>query len=285
MRKLITSLAALLLSCQAHSAAVWQVTNGEHTMYLGGTLHILSPQDYPLPSPYETAFEQADTLVFETDMETVSSASFAAKMIEQNSYDDAGTVAQDLTQDTYQLLESYISKRNLPLDTLKHLKPAILGLTLTMLEYQRAGLTSQGVDAYFFSKAMDEGKAIDWFETPDEQLAFISAMAEGQENEFIRYTLEDIEDLKSIITPMKDQWRSGNMQALHETAMGDVAEQYPQVYDDLLVNRNLNWIPKIEAMMKTPEVELVLVGTLHMPGNQGVLALLKQKGYTLTQLN
>nr|WP_232365178.1 TraB/GumN family protein [Salinimonas marina] len=87
------------------------------------------------------------------------------------------------------------------------------------------------------------------------------------------------------MTPMKDQWRAGDMQALHDTAMGDVAEQYPQVYDDLLVNRNHNWIPKIEAMMKSPEVELVLVGTLHMPGNEGVLALLKQKGYTLTQLH
>ncbi|WP_218355298.1 TraB/GumN family protein [Alteromonas lipotrueiana] len=285
MRKLITSLAIILLSCQAQGAAVWQVSNGEHTLYLGGTLHILSPQDYPLPSPYETAFAQSDTLVFETDMETVSSASFAAKMIKQNSYENAETVAKDLNPETYQLLESYMSKHNLPINTLKHLKPAMLGLTLTMLEYQRAGLTSQGVDAYFFNKAMDKNKPIEWFETPDQQLSFISAMADGQENEFIRYTLEDIEDLASIITPMKTHWRSGDMQALHDTAMGDVAQQYPQVYDDLLVKRNQNWLPKIEAMMQTPEVEFVLVGTLHMPGSQGVLALLKQKGYTLTQLN
>ena len=75
------------------------------------------------------------------------------------------------------------------------------------------------------------------------------------------------------------------MEALHETAMGDVAQQYPEVYDDLLVNRNKNWLPKIEAMMATNEIELILVGTLHMPGKEGVLALLEEKGYTLTQLN
>ncbi|QPG06637.1 TraB/GumN family protein [Salinimonas marina] len=201
MRKLITSLAALLLSCQAHSAAVWQVSNGEHTLYLGGTLHILSPQDYPLPAPYETAFEKADTLVFETDMETVSSAAFATKMIEQNSYEDAGTVAQELNDETYQLLTAYISKHNLPLDTLKHMKPAMLGLTLTMLEYRRAGLTSQGVDAYFFSKAMDEGKAIDWFETPDEQLAFISAMAEGRKTNLFATLLKILKTWKLLSPP------------------------------------------------------------------------------------
>lgn len=285
MRKIFSSLAVLLLSCQSQAASVWQVTKGDHTLYLGGTLHILSPNDYPLPAAYDKAYQQADTLVFETDMQTVSSPEFGQKMLQQNSYEAPHTIANDLSAETYQLLTSYMNARSLPVDTLIHLKPAMLGLTLTMIEFQREGLTSQGVDAYFFSKAIEEGKTIDWFETPDEQLAFISAMAQGQENAFIRYTLEDIQELSSALEPMKQQWRKGDMEALHETAMGDVAQQYPEVYDDLLVNRNKNWIPKIEAMMATDEIELVLVGTLHMPGKEGVLALLEEKGYTLTQLN
>lgn len=284
MGKFIGILACLFAAhCQA--ASVWQVTNGEHTLYLGGTLHLLSPSDYPLPDAYNQAYALADTLVFETDMATVSSPAFAGRMMQQNTYQNGQTIKNALTADTYQLLTEFLAQRKLPLAHLEQMKPALLGLTLTMLEYQKNGLTSEGVDAHFFAKAQADNKAIDWFETPQQQLDFISRMADNQEDAFIRYTLEDIQELSSHIDPLVRFWRQGDMNSLFTQVLKDFEQQYPQVYADLLVNRNANWLPHLEKMLNSAPTEFVLVGTLHMPGKHGVLALLEKAGYRVTRLD
>ena len=287
MKRLLTGLfmTASLVTSASHAASVWQVSNGDNTLYIGGTLHILSPSDYPLPKAYDKAYQKSDVLVFETDMQSVTSPAFAAKVMQQNTYQNGKTIADDLSDDTYQKLTEFLKARQLPVEQVVTLKPAMLGLTLTMMEYQRAGLTSQGVDAHFFAKGAEQEKQIDWFESPDEQLAFISKMADGQEDAFIRYTLEDIQELDKLIGPMKKHWRNGDMDALHTITLKDFKKTYPDVYEDLLVDRNANWLPKIKALIKTPETEFILVGTLHMPGDKGVLRLLEAQGYTVTQLD
>ncbi len=287
MKRLVTGLlmTASLACSTSHAASVWQVSDGDNTMYIGGTLHILSPSDYPLPDAYNNAYKESDVLVFETDMQAVTSPAFAARVMQQNTYQNGKTIADDLSDDTYQKLTAFLKARQLPVAQVVTLKPAMLGLTLTMMEYQRAGLTSEGVDAHFYAKGAEQNKQIDWFESPDEQLAFISSMADGQEDAFIRYTLEDIQELDKLVGPMKKHWRSGNMDELHAITLEDFKQTYPDVYEDLLVNRNANWLPKIQELMETPETEFILVGTLHMPGEKGVLSLLEAQGYTITQLN
>jgi uncharacterized protein YbaP (TraB family) len=56
-------------------------------------------------------------------------------------------------------------------------------------------------------------------------------------------------------------------------------KDYPELYQQVLVERNNNWLPQIEAFLKTPETELILVGALHLAGNDGLLAQLRQRGY------
>lgn len=285
MRNFSLALSALALSWSAQAASVWQVTDGQHTLYIGGTLHLLSASDYPLPEAYDRAYKQADMLVFETDMQAVSSAAFATKMMQQNTYAPGHSLVDDLSDDTLEQLTTYLADNGLPKAQLMQLKPAMLGLTLTMLQYQKAGLTSQGVDAYYHTRAQQDDKPQDWFETPDEQLSYITSMAEGQEDEFIQYTLEDLSELNKLIPPLTRDWRNGDIQGLYDLMISDLTTRYPKVHDDLLVSRNNNWLPKLKALMQTPQTEFVLVGTLHLPGKDGVLAMLKEQGYTLKQLH
>ncbi|HCA75529.1 MAG TPA: TraB/GumN family protein, partial [Alteromonas sp.] len=66
-----------LFTCSwTHAASVWQVSNAGNTVYIGGTLHILSPEDFPLPNAYGVAYNQADELVFETDIAGLNSPRF-----------------------------------------------------------------------------------------------------------------------------------------------------------------------------------------------------------------
>lgn len=69
----------------AHAASVYKVSGNGNTLYLGGTLHLLSANDYPLPVAYQTAYALSDIVTFETDMLAINSPHFAQKMVSQMS--------------------------------------------------------------------------------------------------------------------------------------------------------------------------------------------------------
>jgi hypothetical protein len=100
----------------------------------------------------------------------------------------------------------------------------------------------------------------------------------------IASTIDDMNQLSSYMDQMTADWRNGNLQGLMDVQLAELLE-YRAVYDAILLERNLAWIPKIEAMLATPETETILVGVLHMVGEDGLLALLRQQGYTVTQLH
>lgn len=277
--------ASLLLCCGAHGASVWKVSDGTNTFYLGGTMHILSPSDYPLPDAYEKAYEKADLLVFETDIAALNSAEFAKKSLELLTYGESGSLTDDISEKTLSILKSHLDERGVPIDRFMNMRPAMVGIALSMIEFQRMGLTSQGVDRFYFSKANDDGKAVNWLETPEEQLAFIAQLGEGEEDAYLQYSILDIEQLPDVLSKLRENWRSGDMHGMYALAMEDFKAEYPDVYHSILSERNNNWLPELVTLMETPEKEFVLVGTLHMPGENGVLAQLEQQGYSVEQLN
>ncbi len=279
-------IAAVLLwvSFATQAASVWKVSNDSHTLYMGGTLHILSPQDYPLPPSYKEAYTEADKIIFETDIAALSTQEFSQLSMQKLTYQNEQTLESVLAPATYSALKSHLSARGIPVANLQKLKPALVGITLSMIEFQRLGLTSQGVDNYFYTLAMGDGKTMGWFESPEEQLNFIAKMGEGDEDAFIRYSLDDVEKIPSILDQLRNDWREGDMDALNKHNLTEFEKSYPDIYDELLTKRNLNWMPDIEDMLTTPEVEFVLVGTLHLPGETGLLEMLEAKGYKVTQV-
>lgn len=274
-----------VLSFNSLAASVWEVTKNGNTVYLGGTLHILSPGDYPLPTAYDKAYKNADTVVFETDLAALNSPEFTQKTMALMMYTDGRTIKDDLSLETYQQLSDFLASRGLSIQQVSVMKPSMLGITLSMLEMQRQGLTSQGVDNFFFELASKDDKHIDWFETPEEQLTILANLGQGEEDAYIRYTLEELKTMPDLLGPLKKYWRNGDMTGLYEFSMAEFKADYPDVYADVLTTRNKAWLPKIERFLTTPDTELVLVGTMHMAGEEGVLSMLKAKGYKVTVLN
>lgn len=282
LSSLFTTFLLSALSCQA--ASVWQVSKGDNTIYLGGTLHILSPDDYPLPQQYDVAYQASDLLVFETDLAALVSPQFVEQTQQLMTYKNGRTIRDDLSEDTYQQLKTYLARYGVSVTQVEKMKPSFLGITLSMMALQHAGLTNPGVDNFFFTKADADEKRVDWFETPTQQLEILSKLGEGEEDAYIRYSLEELDTMSETLEPMKQAWRNGNMNQLFDSSMDTFKNDYPQVYANVLTKRNLAWLPKIEEYLATPETEFVLVGTMHMAGPDGVLSMLETKGFTVHQL-
>ncbi len=265
-------------------SSVWRVSSGTNSLYLGGTVHLLRPSDYPLPEEYERAYAASEELYFETDISAMNDLAVQAQMLQQLTYTDGRTLATVLSQEAYQALTDYTSSVGLPLTMLESFKPGMIISTLQVLEFQKLGFTPQGVDAYFNTRAMGEAKSIGALETLQEQIGFLAAMGEGNESEFILMSLRDIEKTNEVMEDMITAWRTGDSDELEDLFVDEMRREAPELYDSLLRQRNLRWIPQIEAMMNDPDTEFVLVGAAHLIGPEGLVVLLRQAGYEVTQL-
>lgn len=259
--------------------SVWKVSLGERQMYIGGTIHVLSNHDYPLPAEYRAAYQKAKIVVLETDLTSVNDLAYQQKVLQRMMYHDNKTLKDDLNSKTYSQLTTFLSKKGIPVEGVQRFKPTMLMMSLLMEELKRLGMAETGVDLHFNQKALADGKSIEHLETLDTQLAVLENMAKGMENEMVLHTLDEIKQLPILMKDMKQAWRKGDLKALEKIGVSQMQNEFPALYQSLLVDRNLAWLPAITKMMQTPEVEMILVGALHLVGEQGILNQLAKMGY------
>jgi len=272
------------LSPAAADSPVWKVAKGDRHLYIGGTVHILTQADYPLPEAFEQAYGAASVVVFEADFRELQTPEFQQALLSRAKYPDGTNLMMFLTDDTREHLVQYLADRRIPMDNLINFKAGMVAMTLTMVELQRLGLAGSGVDQFFSLRALNDQKEIGRLETAEEQLAFVADMGEGREDALVTYTLRQMEDLPEMMQAMKAAWRAGDNARLEEVALKPMEKDFPVMTDRFVEDRNDAWLPKIEAMLKTEDVELVLVGALHLLGEEGLLKRLKEKGYDIENL-
>ncbi|MFT5419486.1 MAG: hypothetical protein ACI9D5_000226 [Candidatus Endobugula sp.] len=277
-------LCSLSILADASSGPVWKVSKGQQSLFVGGTIHVLSPSDYPLPSVFDQAYQQADVLVFEADVAQMQTAEAQSLVIEKTTYSDGSTLKQALSAETYAVLTQFLSERGGDVSSLDQFKPGILTILLTLNELQRLGQSGQGVDAFYDQQAIADKKPRMFLETIEQQLDFLGSMGEGQEDSLVLHTLDELQDLSSAMLQLKSAWKKGDNEALMAVALIPWMADFPDIYQTLLVQRNNAWLPQIEAMLVTPAVEYVLVGALHLAGKDGILEQLRGRGYQVEQL-
>lgn len=288
MKKLLTLLSVvLLLSLPAVQAetSVWQVTKGEQRLYIAGTVHLLPPEQFPLPQEFSQAYREADTLVFETDVRELETAKGMQLLMQHAMYSDGRSLSQVLSANTYQQLQQYAKTQGVDLAPLNQFKPDFVLLTLMQVALQKAGMAGEGVDMHFLKQAVADNKPMLFLETVEQQLAMLLNISAENEDAFVMQNLQQLSELEVELTKIIAAWRSGDTGTMAELAMAftDTPEG-KQFYDALLVQRNKNWLPQLEQMLATPEIELVLVGALHLAGEANVLQLLREQGYSIKQL-
>lgn len=265
--------------------SVFKVSKGENSTYLLGTFHLLNAADHPLPAEFQQAYNAASSIYFEADLQAAQSPEFQMKFFKAISAPSGSTLQTLIKPETYMALEAFMAKKQMLITNFAPFSPAGAALMLTMAEYQKLGMMPEyGVDQFFFSKAQGDGKTIGHLETIDEQLSFIANLGKGQEDEMIMSTITELNTLEKSVGDLKKAWRSGNSKQLDKISLKEMREKFPDTYAEMIVNRNNKWMPEIEAMLTDKPTEAVMVGALHLVGPDGLIELLKKKGYKVTQL-
>ncbi len=284
--RLIATGLILSFVCTVSSAdtSVFKVSKDDEHLFIGGTIHMLAESDFPLPEEFDQAYQNAELIVFETDIEAMGSPEIQAKFAQRLTYTDGSTLADHITAETYETLTGFLSDRGLPANILDSYKPGLAMSFLTIVELQRLGMAGIGVDRYYSDKATSENKETQSLETVDQQLSFLEAIGEAEPDALLQHTISEMNKLEKVMVDIKRDWRRGVYATTLDKFMQDMKVQTPDLYETLMQNRNQAWVPQVEALMATPATEFVMVGVAHLAGDDSLLDMLESLGYTIEPL-
>ena len=122
---LLIALNALSVSTLAESS-VWKISKGDKYFYLGGTIHLLSPEDYPLPQAFIDAYRDSDKLIFETDIANADTPESQQKFLSAMTSGSDKTLIDKLDNTTYQQLQDFLASRNIPVENFSRFYPDLI---------------------------------------------------------------------------------------------------------------------------------------------------------------
>ncbi|NEX89371.1 TraB/GumN family protein [Aeromonas rivipollensis] len=282
-RTLLSLLLWLLLPLNAFAdPAFYRISKGNEQHWLLGSIHAGKPSLYPLPEPVERAWQQSRALVMEVDMTHISQAQWQ-EMGAITRLVDGKTLKDHLPMDLYRRTLIAAGQNGLTEAMLAPLRPWFAAITLTQAALERTGYRGEfGVDQHFAKRANDGGKPIVGLETLLEQLGYLASVGDNQ-TLMLESTLDELPELEKGFAEVMAAWQNGDQATLINLLKEEMAPPKLQAWleQTLLAERNRNWVKKWPGL---PNESFIVVGALHLYGEQGLLALLEQQGWRITSL-
>ena len=265
-------------------ATLWKVKGDHNTMYLLGSIHVLSKHAYPLKPALERAFDDANQVVFEIDLTQFTPRSFRQEFKRTALYPSGQSLSKKLSPGTIELLKSVLPDYGLTLDKVERFKPWFLAEWLSSRALEMAGFSDQlGVDFYFYHKAKAAGKPVLGLETLRDQAQIFDSFNDEESELYLVSTISGLPAYAVMVGRLVDAWKDGDVGLLDQLLNQDKRSD-PTTHDVLFSKRNSKWMPEIERFAHESGNYLIIVGAGHLVGDDGVVAQLKRAGYSVQQL-
>jgi len=272
--------ALLLLTGNAWAdPAVWRAsTNGDSELWLLGSVHYLREQDHPLPDVIEQLYARADALVMEIDLDDLDPIGMQMQFMQAALLPAASSLSSVLDADAYRRAEATAGSLGLDLAALERFEPWLVALTLMDLGMTQFGFKSaQGLEQYLLGRARGDGKPIYGLETVADQIQVFDRLTLGEQAALLAQTLAELDSPGQEMDELLTAWRDGSLETLTDK-LSAAFEEFPGLYEALVVERNQRWLTELERLTAEPGRYLVVVGALHLVGDNNVVDLLRERG-------
>ena len=263
-------------------SCVWKVTGAKgETLYLAGSWHALRERDYPLPGAFKTAFDASSNLAFEISPNDLH---ISGKALESAAtYPRGDSLKNHISPVTYSYLQVAYGTFTTAADpNFSRYRPWFLVLSLESPGVR--GMSSKlGVERHFERRAAATSKPVTGLETLREHVEVFSGLNDRTSEALLLESLAPADNPNSTFAILMNAWHRGDADTLANVTRSTL-RSLPGMADRLLSNRNRNWIPKIEGYLHSGKTYFVIAGAAHMGGTDGVLPLLKARGYKIEQL-
>ncbi|MEL1245096.1 TraB/GumN family protein [Flavobacterium sp. DGU11] len=278
MKKILIA-AITLFTCFAHAqqldnALLWKISgNGlSKPSYLLGTIHVTC--DATLDKNTLDALGATSQLYLEMDMDDPG---MQAKMMTGMMMKDGKTLTSLASPEDYKIVDEFLQKNvGMGAKMMDKFKPSLVGM---MVLPKMIDCPIQSIEGELMKVSKEQKEEVYGLETMEEQMAVFDMISyEEQMKELVKTAKEGIDESKATFKKMMDLYKAKNLNGLMDFMNDEDNQFYGENSVVLLDNRNRNWIPKIEAIAKK-DATFFGVGAAHLGGDQGVIMLLRKKGY------
>jgi uncharacterized protein len=243
--------------------------------YIYGTIHIICKDDFVMTEATKQKFSETQQVYLEIDMDDPK---MMPEMMESMYMTDGSTLKTLMSEADYQKVSRFFKdslKTNI--GTMNKMKPFVLSsMTIPKL----IACPSQSYEETFMKMAKSENKEVLGLETVQEQFGALDKMGmKKQADLMLVKMIENWNDGKQELKQLISDYKNQDVEAMFED-MTKSKTMDAEFENDLLANRNQNWIPKIQKITKEKPT-FFAVGAGHLGGKKGVISLLREAGFTV----
>jgi uncharacterized protein YbaP (TraB family) len=260
--------------------ALWKLADGDTTIYLFGTIHLLRPGLDWFGADLQRAFTAANELVIEaieTDPRQAAGQLFA-RAIDR----DGPPLSQKLAPDAARRYRATMQRFGLPIKEFESLEPWFVTMFLSNIMLQQFGY-GPGVDEALVERALATGKPVIPLETMDFQLSIFDQMPERTQIKLLNETIQGLDQPPKALEHITHLWATGQPEAL-ATDLEETARVMPGHYNALITKRNRRWTEWLVDRLERPGTVFVAVGAAHFAGEDSVLRMLRARQFRVTRV-
>ncbi|MCM2336406.1 MAG: TraB/GumN family protein [Pseudomonas sp.] len=275
-------------AAEAHRAApvplLWKVSDADNAVYLLGSFHLLKNDDYPVSADIDAAFDDAEKVVFEIAPEAMLDPANGQAFLAAAGYGDARTLRTVLPAELHEKLNRLMGGQVASVDAYE---PWFVNLSLTLGVSQALGFSAEkGLDRHLMTRAAEANKPTGGLETMSVQLGVLDGTPMDEQVAGLKEILDKPQELPTKLGELHAAWRAGDVDTLDRVTRAEMAEKSPVTYRRVNVDRNDAWVPQIRRMLdeSASDDTLVVVGALHLLGNDGVVEKLRAQGLSVERV-
>lgn len=266
----------------AADPALWVVRDEDSTIYLLGTVHVLRPDTVWRTPAIDKALAEADELWIEVEADDPAAMQ---PLVARYGLDPANPLSSKLTAEQKARLDAAAAGMGASGAALEPLRPWLAGLTLSVGPLVKAGYDpASGVESKLKAAARAAGKPIRTLETLDQQIGFFADLPPAVELAFLLSALDEMDTGPATLDALVAAWSAGDQEALNALMVSEMAADYPELYQALLVDRNKDWAGQIQTLLAGKGVTVIAVGAAHLVGDDSVQVQLLARDIAVERL-
>ncbi|MCB9233151.1 MAG: TraB/GumN family protein [Bacteroidia bacterium] len=277
-KSVYTPLLILISLLAAHKSQaqslLYEITgkNVKKASYLYGTMHIADKRVYNFGENVMPTFEKCKGFA----MELIPDAGASFKLMGMMLMKDKKL--KDLfSEEDYASLEAYFQDSlGQKLALYSNFKPFFVMAIMAQGKY--GSEMEDALDLFFYQKAKEAEKNVTGLETVEEQMSAVDAMSLEEQADAVVKMLQGDDQETDDGEKLIEFYSAGLLDSL--AALSSRMEMGPEFEQEFLIKRNYRMVERLTPLIKK-EPTFIAVGALHLPGEKGLIALLREQGYTV----
>jgi uncharacterized protein YbaP (TraB family) len=265
----------------------WKASSGTNVIYLLGSIHVGPRMLYPLPTEVEDAFESSGALVVEVDAKHLDQQKIQALVEEEGLYRGEDLLWNHVSKGARQNIEQFCSTYGIPEEKVSKMRPWLAAIVAFAIPTMKGGMRPEfEVDRYFLDRVdqSKDKKQVVEIDSVEMYLKLLSGFADDVQEEILADAMEAVDRMPERIKQLEEVWLSGDADRL-DKLMSEPSHSSQQVRKALGQDRHSHMADVAEQFLNGKEQAFIVVGGGNLVGKEGVVSILRTRGYKVEQVS